>query len=87
MLIIVALGFIYKMLPEKGKKLKNWEFALIGISLFVAVLMLSSHFGFLAVGSLPLALGDNFTGIEFNTITLIQSFIIIVLIFMYIKKK
>ena len=85
-MVVLALAAIYKLLPDKAKKLENWQVTVVGISLLAALLTISSHFGFFAAGSLPLAVEQTVAPISPHPVVLVLSFIIFVLAFMYIKK-
>lgn len=86
LIIVFALATIYNILPEKVKKIKNWEFAIIGISLLAALLTITSHFGFFAVGDLPFAIQEPVAQAILSPFNLLLSFIILVLIILYVKK-
>ena len=85
-LIFVALSIIYKILPENIKKIKNWQFALLGIALLTAVTTLGSSFGFFAVGSLPLAIQEPIALSIGSPLTLFLAFLVVVEAIIIIKK-
>ena len=88
--IIVALVWIFGVLRKHFKSVRNlanWEYFVIVISVGAGIITLGSHLGFLSVGSLPMAVQTSIVQSTLSPLNLFLSFIIFVLIMMYIFKK
>jgi len=85
-LIVVALAMVYKLLPERVKKIENWQFALLGIGLLASIVTIGGSFGFFAVGSLPLAIQESVALAIPSPLTLFLAFLVIVEAIIIIKK-
>ena len=89
-IIISALIWIFGILRKhfKGvKNLANWEYILLGIGTFAGILTIGSHFGFLSVGGLPLAVQEPIVQATLSPLNLFLGFMIFVLMMMYVFKK
>ena len=86
-IIIGALIWIWKLLPEKVKKIKNWELVVLGIALMASIITIGAKFNFFAVNQLPLAIQEPISQVTLSPLNLFLSFIIFILVIMYIKKK
>ena len=85
--ILIFLGIIWKILPKKIKKLKLFEYAVLGIAIFSIVFTFGGAFGFFSMTRLPLAVQQQTALSIPSPLTLFLTFIISVLVIMYIKKK
>lgn len=88
-LIVGALVWIFGILKKhsKIKNLANWEYFVIVISVGVGIIAIGSHFGFLSVGALPMAIQEPIVQSSLSPLNLFLGFIIFVLAMMYIFKK
>lgn len=88
LLMIGALVWIISILKKnfKTKKMANWEFIVIAISVGAGLLTLGSHFQLFSVG-LPMAIQQPLIQATLSPINLFLVFIIFVLALMYIYKK